>query len=66
MEVMQDYSTDIGTHGGASVPTKDPRHMPVVHHTTTPSHHHFGAYASHLGGLWLYSRYYRYMTPALG
>lgn len=24
-------------HGGASVPTKDPRHMPVVHHTITPS-----------------------------
>ena len=35
MEAMQDDSTDIGTHGGASVPTEDPCCMPVVHHTIT-------------------------------
>ena len=36
MIALQDDSTDIGTHGGASVPAKDPRHMPVVN----PTHHH--------------------------
>ena len=36
MEAMQDDSTDIGTYGGASAPTKDPRHMPVVYHTIAP------------------------------
>jgi hypothetical protein len=36
MEAMQDDSTDIGTHGGASVPAKDSRRMSAVHHSVVP------------------------------